>query len=329
MKIVHIKQNKQIDKSRYISHKNQESFILQTLPSFAYAYNAYKRQKVSNFLDSWVTKTMDVQKDTSNSLAITWLGHASFLMQYNDITILTDPVFGSLPLFPRLTTHGLSLDHLPPIDFILLSHNHRDHMDFSSLSHLAYRYKNVHIAVPHGDARWLPRSLFSHVHEHAWHDELISESLSGTTARCVFLPAYHWSRRGLFDTNHSLWGSWIIQLGQHTIYFGGDSAYFEHFQEIGIEYQIDIALLPIAPIQPLEWMSRSHMSPADAGQAFFDLNAKIFIPMHWGTFQFGTDNHEDPVHLMRQWEKDNKILLNTHNKRLNILKIGDSLTVSS
>lgn len=328
MKISHIKKDKKIDKVRYLSHKKQESFLFQTMPSFLQAFKAYKRQEESIVLDNWIALDTEIISPESDLLTITWLGHASFLIRYGDITIITDPVFGSLPLFSRLTQHGIKLDMLPMVDVVLLSHNHKDHMDFSSLTHLAYRYHKTYIAVPNGDAYWFSRSLFPYVHEYEWYDEFVIESVTSKTIHCVFLPAYHWSRRGLFDTNQSLWGSWLIQCGQHSIYFGGDTAYFDHFLEIGTQYQLDIALLPIAPIEPYEWMSRSHMSPKDAGRAFFDLNAKVFIPMHWGTFQFGIDNYDDPVRLLQQWELDHSAKLVAQNKKLKIMKIGKTLSIS-
>lgn len=325
MKFSLIKHHKAVNKKKYLSHQHKESLIWQTLPSFAQAYRAYNRQKKSSILhNSWTNKTISLAKEKQQDVVITWLGHASFLIQYYDINIITDPVFGSLPFFPRLTHHGLPVDSLPSIDAILISHNHHDHMDFSTLSHLAYRNRNISISVPTGDKRWLPPSLFTKIHEHAWYDQFILESSLQTIVNCTFLPAYHWSRRGLFDTNQSLWGSWLIQCGEQNIYFGGDSAYFEHFAEIGNSYKIDIALLPIAPIEPFALMTRSHMNPTDAGQAFFDLNATILIPMHWGTFQFGTDNHEDPVFLMQQWQKNNSEKLISEKKKVHILKIGES-----
>jgi len=329
MKIIAIKKHKKINKSQYISHKNHESFLLKTLPSFIQAYKTYRHQQYKEIQDNWTCKITSLLEKNTEKLIITWLGHASFLIQYCDITIITDPIFNSLPFFPRLTTHGISVDLLPPIDVVLISHNHHDHMDLSTLFHLAYRYKHLSIAVPEGDRKWLPSSLFSSINECAWHDELILESVTGAIARCTFLPAYHWSRRGPFDTNQSLWGSWVIKIGEHSIYFAGDTAYFEHFKEIGNTHEINVALLPIAPIEPSITMTQSHMNPNDAGQAFFDLSAEIFIPMHWGTFQFGVDNWGDPISLLQQWQEKNNEKLLSENKKLCMLKIGESFEVTT
>jgi L-ascorbate metabolism protein UlaG (beta-lactamase superfamily) len=157
----------------------------------------------------------------------------------------------------------------------------------------------------------------TNINELAWWQQHIASDLV-----CTFLPAKHWSNRGIFDTNQILWGSWMIQLpsASWSLYFAGDSSYDTHFKEIANHFQkIDVAILPIAPNEPRHLMKNSHMDACEAGRAFLDLNAHILIPMHWGTFRLGTDTFNYPVKLLRKW-------WNHHCQkklcRLMILKIG-------
>ena len=126
--------------------------------------------------------------------------------------------------------------------------------------------------------------------------------------RFTFLPAMHWSARGLFDRNKSLWGSWMIEYGQTKIYFAGDSAYSDHFATIADHFpDISLALMPIAPCEPTPWMRKSHLDAHQAVQAFTELQARHFIPMHWGTFAFGHDHFIGPVdRLNAAWSEQEK-----------------------
>lgn len=321
MQITSYKKNKKWqDKNYYLSHKKKERFFFDTLPSFCSSYfAAYNRKNLVNIPQ--INKEIIIH-DVSRP-KITWLGHATFLIQCGNINILTDPLFGSLPFFPRLIPSEHFLDNVPKIDITLISHNHYDHMDMTSLSHVAHRFKNAVFAVPLGDGKLFKKPLFNNVYEHNW-ENFFTAKKEKNEVRCTFLPAYHWSRRTLFDTNNSLWGSWLIEWQHYSIYFGGDTAYFEHFQEISDNYKINIALLPIAPVEPREKMANSHMNPQEAGKAFFDLRADIFVPMHWGTFNFGTDAHHEPIDLLKKWEGEKQDILHENNKKLVILNVGES-----
>lgn len=222
--------------------------------------------------------------------SITWLGHSTFLIQVKDTNLLTDPIFGDLSfMYPRKSPCGLRFDQLPTIHVVLISHNHRDHFDKPSLRLLRDRDDPL-IVTPRG----LRDIEFPRIVEvpRWWQTTKIS------TLTLTLLPAKHWSNRGLFDVNHALCGSWMI----NEIYFAGDSAYGPHYKAIAQHFpEIQVALLPIGPNEPDHLMRRSHMSTEQAGQAFLDLNAKTMIPMHWGTFELGTDTFDSPLKRLDRW----------------------------
>jgi len=256
---------------------------------------------------------------------ITWIGHASFLIQIGGLNILTDPIFGNASLlFKRIFPPGIALKDIVPIDLVLLSHNHRDHMDASSLESLK-RFDPL-ILIPDGLKYWFESRSFKNTFEHTWWQEMTVKAKDACNGiiKCSFLPSAHWSQRGLFDRNKSLWGSWLIQYRNFKIYFAGDTAYEDHFCEISrLHSNIDVALLPIGPCEPRKWMSHSHLSAEQAGKAFLDLKAKHFIPMHWGTFYFGVDNFMTPVHQVQNWWKKHLFTLNE--KKLHLMKFGQAL----
>jgi L-ascorbate metabolism protein UlaG (beta-lactamase superfamily) len=256
--------------------------------------------------------------ERSQEPLITWIGHASFLIQIGGINIITDPVFGNLSfLYPRQSPAGLSPKQLPHIDYVLISHNHRNHLDLPSLSRLKADHSPIFL-VPENTTI----SGFGKIIEKTWGG---SESHTASGITFTFLPAYHWSGTNLFDTRKALWGSWMITHNNHTIYFAGDSAYGPHFRDIATLFpHIDVALMPIAPGEPHEYTKYSHMNASEAVQAFLDLNAQTFIPIHWGTFQLGPDSFDYPLTMLRQaWQSYADRLTQ---KNLTILKFGGHWT---
>ena len=181
--------------------------------------------------------------------------------------------------------------------------------------------------VAQGDKSWLEKKGFIDVFEHEWWQPFIFNKSGQDAITCTFLPANHWSARGLFDRNKSLWGSWMISTSAHTLYFAGDTAYSSHFSAIANEFPtINCALMPIGPQEPHIWMRKTHLDAAQAVQAFIDLKADHFIPMHWGTFQFGLDMHGDPLHKLHAAWQDKALLESP--KKLSVLKIGQSLLLN-
>lgn len=268
-------------------------------------------------LSVWLKKEKSYPRMASP--AVTWLGHASFLVQMENLNILTDPVFGDPSrLYPRYVEDPLLFDELPSIDIVVLSHNHFDHFDPKSLKMIAQRDDPVAL-VPYGDKKRFENLGFSRVHELVW-GQKAPLLLDGNSLECTFLPAHHWSGTGLLDINKSFWGGWFFKGKDRTIFFAGDTAYSSHFswikQHVG---KVDIALLPIGPLHPSHLMLESHTSAHEAVKAFEELQAEHFIPMHWGTFRPANDSFQDPINQLRDsWNAKKR-----DDKHLHIVKFGE------
>jgi L-ascorbate metabolism protein UlaG (beta-lactamase superfamily) len=227
----------------------------------------------------------------SEGARLTWLGHASWLVQIGGQSLLIDPVLGDsiTVVIRRNGEPPLAAKSLPQIAAQLVSHNHYDHMDAPSL-----RAVGAPIIVGLENARLVGGRLPAT--ELGWWD---SAEVGGV--RVTFVPSQHWSRRRLADSNRALWGGFVIESGGLSIYHSGDTAYFGGFAEIGRRFpSLDAALLPIGAYDPGWFMSKQHMNPADALRAFQDLGARRVVAMHWGTFKLTDEPLEEPPALFRQ-----------------------------
>ena len=229
-------------------------------------------------------------------VALTFIGHATFLIQAAGTNILTDPVYAdraspSQSTGPRrVRAPGVRFEDLPPISIVLLSHNHYDHCDVHALLELDRRFEPTFI-TPIRNGRLL-RSVGIHQVEELdwWH----ASTRSGIPI--TLTPAQHNSARGMFDRNHALWGGFLIEVAGKRIFFAGDSGYGPHFQEIGRRLTpIDLALLPIGAYEPRWFMKDIHMNPEEAVQVHCDLGAAASIAMHWGVFHLTAEAIDEPV----------------------------------
>ncbi len=238
-------------------------------------------------------------RTNTSRTSITWIGHSSFLIQIGGRSLLTDPIWsqkaGAGPFGPaRMVPPGLRLSDLPPIDLVLISHNHYDHLDLGTIRWLGNRPTYL---VPARLGAWFYALGCTKVHECTWWEHLEALDL-----HFDFVPAQHWSRRTTWDTNRTLWGGWIVSDGRQKLYFAGDSAYFSGFKLIGQRYPgLDIAFMPIGAYEPRWFMQSAHVNPEEAGQAFLDVGARILIPMHWGTFRLSTERPDDPPKRLASW----------------------------
>ena len=248
--------------------------------------------------------------------ALTWIGHATFLVQLGGTSALVDPVMSSriAGVIPRNVAPGLDWPAMPKIDLVLVTHNHRDHMDAPSLKRLG---PDPVYVVPRGLGRWFERAGLRRVVEMAWWQR---EEIAGIEV--TFVPAEHWSRRGLFDINETWWGGYVLGHGGLRVYHSGDTAWFEGFRLIGERCgEIHAAMLPIGAYAPRWFMLRQHMDPADAVHAFSALGAARFVAMHWGTFKLTDEDLREPPLLLREvWQRENM-----PHDRLTIPAIGETL----
>jgi L-ascorbate metabolism protein UlaG (beta-lactamase superfamily) len=227
---------------------------------------------------------------------ITFINHASALIQLNGVNILTDPVYSRTVSFflVRLKPPGIPIQQLPPLHHILISHNHYDHLNLRTLRRLRRRHE-ASILFPRGVARYGKRAGFQHVAELSWWETFVTDGLKIT---CV--PAKHFSGRMLWDHNRSLACGYVIESHGITVYYAGDTAYGEFLKEIAARFSIDVALLPIGAYKPYEWFKNIHMHPKQAVQALLDLRAKHLVPIHWGTFKISDEPRAEPPILLRQ-----------------------------
>lgn len=224
-----------------------------------------------------------------------WLGHASWLVQLDGVSLLIDPVLGAaIPGVRRNAPPALTAAELPRIDAQLVSHNHYDHLDAPTL-----RSVGAPVIAGLGTAPTVTGRGLECVELGWW------ESTRVGAVEVAFVPAQHWSRRGLADTNRALWGGFVVSGRSARLYHSGDTAYFEGFAEIGARYPgIDAAMLPIGAYEPAWFMERQHMNPEQATQAFVDLGARALFAMHWGAFKL-TDEplDEPPRRLAAEWQR--------------------------
>jgi len=227
---------------------------------------------------------------------IIWIGHSTFLIKINNLTILTDPVFSERAspfkrLGPkRLIPPSISLDQLPSIDVVTISHNHYDHLDIRSLKKLSKTNPNLIFLIPEGDLDIFKKRNISNVKEFNWWQDILIDNFLFT-----FTPVQHWSARGLFDRNESLWGGWYIKTDNYSIYHAGDTGYSEDFIETKNRLgSPKYTFLPIGAYDPEWFMSESHVTPEDSIKIMKDLEAEFSFGMHWGTFTLTAEDTLEP-----------------------------------
>ncbi len=244
-----------------------------------------------------------VTKGAAASVHITYVGQATTYLQDAEVSVLTDPQFSqrASPLSfmgpKRYREPAVTIDQLPSLDFVVVSHNHYDHMDLPSLIALDKKFKPEFI-VPLGNAKYLREVGISNVIELDWWQEYKFVQL---------VPAQHWSARGVNDRNEALWGGFIIKLSGKKIFFAGDTGYGPHFKLIREKCgQIDLSLLPIGAYEPRYFMRDQHMNPEDAVFAHQDLNSNKSFAIHFETFQMTDEGYEEPrQELLKQLEAKN------------------------
>ncbi len=234
---------------------------------------------------------------TSRRLRITFINHSTFLIQVDDFNILTDPIWSerASPFSwagpRRMRPPGIRFEDLPRIDAVLLSHNHYDHLDIASVIRLKNAF-DPRFIVPLGVAAYLKKKGIQNVHENDWWTE--NDFLGDMRLQCV--PAVHFSGRGGFDRDRTLWCGYVIKSARQHIYFAGDTGYHEAvFNDIGNACHVDVAIIPIGAYMPRWFMSPIHCSPDQAVQIHIDVKARKSIASHFGTFPLADEAQHEPV----------------------------------
>lgn len=241
-------------------------------------------------------------RDNRTQSTLTWIGHATFLLQNEGINVLTDPHLTSraspLPFgFRRFTPPALDSADLPAIDIVIISHNHYDHLDKRTIHNLRrIQGDSIRWYVPLGLKRWFKKLGVDNVHEMDWWDKASWKQLN-----LHAVPARHFSGRGPFDRNQTLWAGWVIEFPWFKFYFVGDTGYSEDFKTIGRRLgPMDLSAIPIGAYDPRWFMSPIHVDPEQAVMIHQDVQSRYSVGMHWGTFKLTLESMDEPPKRLRE-----------------------------
>jgi L-ascorbate metabolism protein UlaG (beta-lactamase superfamily) len=239
---------------------------------------------------------------SNGQMGVTFIGHASFFVQMAGQNLVIDPNFAPwLFVLKRLRQPGLRLHDLPPIDLVLVTHAHFDHLHRPSLRTIAHKTRQKRglaptIVVPHHVFDLVSDLGFDDVVELDWWNSFRHRGLTVT-----HVPSRHWGARIIRDS-HRGYGGYVLRDHKHSLYHAGDTAYFSGFREIGRRLSPELALLPIGAYNPPSFRN-VHANPADATRAFLDLEARWMVPMHYGTFRLSHEPIDEPLQLLAREAK--------------------------
>ncbi|MEZ0228000.1 MAG: MBL fold metallo-hydrolase [Planctomycetota bacterium] len=253
----------------------------------------------------------------ASGASLTWIGHATFVLRLAGKLVATDPIWSMRVggVVKRKAPPGVPLEAVPPLDVVLVTHDHMDHMDFPTLRRLAR--PGVLAVTPLGNGPRLRGCGFERVVELDWWQAHREGDLDIT-----LVPARHWSMRAPRTRNETLWGGFVLRGPEGCVYHSGDTAFFDGFREIGERFAIDWALLPIGGYKPRWFFEPQHVDPDEALRAFEMLKAKTFVAMHWGTFRLTDEPLGEPAERLRKaWTRDPSDLW--------LLDVGESRALSA
>lgn len=232
---------------------------------------------------------------------VTWVGHSTLLIQLDGVNFLTDPQWSdraspvSFAGPKRITPPGVPFEALPPIHFVVISHDHYDHLDRPTVKRLAETHRPVFL-VPLGMKAWFADNGIGGVEELDWWEQ---RAVRGLTVTCV--PVQHWSQRSPWDLNHRLWSGWTVAGRDRRFFFAGDTAHYDVFREIGARLgPFDLAAVAIGAYLPARMMKSSHTTPEEALQIFADVGGRRFVAIHWGTFDLADEPLDEPPRRLLQ-----------------------------
>ena len=306
---------------------NRQQDVLDEMRKKAFSWKVFKEWFGGNEAERVPKNKLPEEKpdlqaflEDSEELKVIWFGHSSFLLNMEGKIILVDPVFSQAAspfsfLVKRFQPPILKLEELPEIDYILISHDHYDHLDMETVQFFVD--KKTEFITPLGVGEHIKSWGVdkSRVSEMDWWQETQRDQI-----KIIATPSQHFSGRGLVNQNHTLWASWVIQSSKHNVYFSGDTGYDVHFKDIGEKFgPFDIAFIENGQYNP-QW-EEVHMLPEQAAQAYFDLKAKKFFPIHWGMFELSLHSWYEPIVKISQLGEERDI---------NIVapKIGEMISVT-
>jgi L-ascorbate metabolism protein UlaG (beta-lactamase superfamily) len=271
------------------------------LPSFASVARMLRTKRTAWPDRVDITQRRPPERASGDEVIVTFIGHASFLIQTADGNILVDPVYAQRAgpfgiLGPRRVSQpGVAFENLPPITVVFVSHNHYDHCDLKTLRAVEARFSPLFIA-PCGNRRLLRGAGARRIEELDWWEKSTQAPFDLTLT-----PAQHFAARTPFDRNKALWGGFVCTTRGHTIYYAGDTGYSTHFREIRKRLgPMDAAIIPIGAYEPRWFMKPLHLNPDDAVQVHADVGARQSIASHFGTFRLTAEGIDAPVHALRE-----------------------------
>ncbi len=280
---------------RYVNHEFPMNHSFSLVWKWKKKKNPYDAEKK---IDTFQLPVSDDWSDFLDSTqeGIFWLGHATFLIRLGGKTLITDPVFNKATVVKRESPFPIEIEKLKGIDYVLISHDHRDHLDKTSLRKLIKLNPNIQYFTGLSMDKILSGFLKGAKGQTAgWYQKYITEGFE-----LYFLPTRHWCKRSIGDTNKRLWGAFLLKIGGKTIYFGGDSGYGSHYADLKKWFpEINLAILGIGAYEPEWFMESNHTSPAKAYQAFKDMEADYLVPMHYGTFDLSDEPLGKPLKVIK------------------------------
>lgn len=266
-------------------------------------------------------------RNNREKTTITWIGHATMLLQLDGKNILTDPHFSdrASPVQwtgpKRVVPPGIPLEDLPPIDMVIISHDHYDSLDKGTIINLHNREggDRTFFFVPLGFRNWFDNLEITNIAEMDWWDTVNEGGLT-----FIPVPIQHWSKRSPFSRNKTLWSGWVIHSKDFRFFFAGDSGYGPHFREIGEKLgPFDLSAIPIGAYEPRWFMKNHHMNPEEAVMVHHDVRSRKSVAMHWGTFMLTDEPLDEPPQLLRKAMKEQGVA----DKEFLVLRHGETIVI--
>ncbi len=282
-------------KGRFVNRQHRMRHGMGNILKWRFSMNPQRKEKRR---EKWTPRLEYLHTLASvRGDALVWLGHNSFFMQFGGKRLMLDPVFGNIPFVRRRSELPVNPDIFREIDYLLLSHDHFDHLDRRSIARLYGNNPQMKAFCGLGVGTllkgWFPDMQ---VTEAGWYQQMEDGDL-----KLTFLPAQHWSKRSVHDGGQRLWGAFMIQANDISVYYSGDTGYSGHFTEIPELFSApDYALLGIGAYKPRWFMQPNHISPYDSLKASVEMKAKVTIPMHYGTFDLSDEPLSDPPKVFEE-----------------------------